>query len=204
MSASQPRVGRHRRQDRRVHLSGEEHGHQFLAFGRALDRRRITEFGDVSFLEGHPFHAVDVHAVVVGENAPQPGRGRHGVRARADAATREISGSQRPALDVVHEVRMLEAREHHRGQEHQRFAGRLRHEEGHDRKFSAVELEVAHDALERGARRLDVGELETHEGRAQLAPLQRRGDGVVPQERAHCDGLIHGGVPCDFPARGLQ
>ena len=60
---------------------------------------------------------------------------------------------------MVHQKRVLEAREHHHRQQPVGLAVRLGDEVRHDRHLRDVELEVAHHALEgrRGAA-LDVGE----------------------------------------------
>ena len=77
---------------------------------------------------------------------------------------------------------MLEPAEHHGRQQAQRLAEGLRHQEGDDGDFGDVELEIAHHALERGVRHLDVGEVEFDEVAPQRAAAQGVADRVITEQ----------------------
>ena len=127
--------------------------------------------------------------MVVGEDAADPRAGGDRVRADADPPAGEIARRERAPGRVVDEVRVLEAAHDDRRQQDERLAVGLRDQEGHDRKLGEVELEVAHHPLERGGRRFHVGDLELDPRRAELAPAQRRGAGVLAEQRLEPDGL---------------
>src|SRR5207302_8124042 len=94
------RVIRDRADDRGVELARLQHGENFLPRGRALDVRRIAELGDVRLLEGYPLDAIEIDAEVVGEDASDPRRGRHRIRAQPDSFSIQFAGRQRPPLGV--------------------------------------------------------------------------------------------------------
>lgn len=51
---------------------------------RTLDKARILVFGDVRIFEGDPVNAVQIDAVIVGENAADPCSRRYCVRTDAN------------------------------------------------------------------------------------------------------------------------
>src|SRR5688572_8434912 len=75
----QLRVGRYGAEARRVELAGEQHGIDLLPCGRALYVRWIAEFGDVRLLVRDPLDLREIDAVVLGQDAANPGAGGHRV-----------------------------------------------------------------------------------------------------------------------------
>ena len=79
---------------------------------------------------------------------------------------------------------MLEAPEHHAGQQHQRLAVRLRLQIGDDRHLADVVGGLAHHFGERLVDRRDVGEVERDAIGRDLVALQRRGVRIVAERDA--------------------
>ena len=75
----------------RIEFAIDQHLDDLLARRRPL--RRIAEFGDMGILEGDPVDRVEIDAIVVGQNAAQPGAGRGGEGADADSLAVEISSA---------------------------------------------------------------------------------------------------------------
>ena len=166
-------------QDRSIELAREQHARKVLARRGAFEVWGIAKLGDVRLLKRHPLHFAQVEPVVLGQDAADPGHGRHGIGADADPLAGELSRGNSAAFRVVHDVGMLEPGDQHRGQQHQGLAVRERHKVGDDGELGEVELSLAHHALEGGARRLDVRVIQLDERRPQRAFPQRRGDWIV-------------------------
>jgi len=77
---------------------------------------------------------------------------------------------------------VLEPAEHDGGEQLVGLAVGLRHQESDDGQFGDVELEVAHDALERGVGHLDVREVELEARALHDALLERQGDRIVAEQ----------------------
>ena len=157
-------------QHRGVHLAVEQHLHQLAPLGGSLDRGRILELRHVRLLERHPLDARDVHAVVLHQDAADPGAGGHRVRTHAYAFSMELfRGKRCVPLRIENQIGMLEARHDDERQKPVGLVERLGDEERHDRHFGDVELEVAHHALESGRdAALVLRELEAIGARAKL------------------------------------
>ena len=79
-----------------VELAIKQHLDDLLARRRPLGR--VLELGDMRVLERHPVDRIQIDAIVIGQDAAQPGAGRGGERADADALAVEVGRLQRAAL----------------------------------------------------------------------------------------------------------
>jgi len=77
-------------QYRGIDFTIEQHAERRFACWRALGSRRIPVLGDVRVLEGDALHLGEVHAIVVGEHAADPGNGRYRTGADGDSLSFEI------------------------------------------------------------------------------------------------------------------
>ena len=103
--------------EHRIEFAVEQHRHDLLSRGRALGG--VLVFRHVRILERDPVDAVEIDAIVVGEDAANPGAGRGGEGANADALAVEVGGRQRPFGRIVDRVWVLEASDHGRRQQRQ-------------------------------------------------------------------------------------
>jgi hypothetical protein len=176
----------------RIEFAIEQHLQDLPVLRRPLGR--IDIFGDVGILERHPADAVEIHAIVIGEDAPDPGSGRRRERADADALAFEIGGPKRCTLRIIEGMAVLEAAEQGRRQQHQRLAVCFRHQISNDRHLADIECLLAHHRLECGVGRRVLGEVEFEAIRAELAALHRLDMGITAE---HCPQLetIHRCAP---------
>ena len=147
----------------------------------------------MGFFERDPLHAVQIHAVILCEDAADPHCRRDRIGTDADPAPGQAARRKTAALCVVDQIRVLKARKDHGGKERERLSMRLRHQEGDDCQFGDVEFEVAHQALERGVGHLHVGKCQRYVRGLDLAALEREGGGVIPEQRMQAKrvGRVH-------------
>ena len=127
-------------EDRGVDLAVEQHLLQVLPLGRPLDVGRIAVLGQMRVLERDPRHALEIDAVVLGEETAHPRAGRLGVGADTDALAAQIAGRQRAAVRVVEDRVMLIAADDRRRQQHVRLAVLVSLQIGDDGELPEVVL----------------------------------------------------------------
>src|SRR5437899_3762674 len=127
----------------------------------------------MAILLRHPVDAIDIDAIVVGQDAARPGDRGLAVRSHPHALAWQIRGRERAPGGAVHNRVVLEATHDGGGQKDDRLAVGLRLQIGRDRHFADVEFELAHHRLEEAIGRLDVAKVKGDTIRLDLAALER-------------------------------
>src|ERR1700730_17890992 len=192
----QPRVRKLVADDRGIELAIEQHRHQLLAGRGALDRIGVAILGNVRSLERDPLALVEIHPIVLREYAPNPCAGGDRVGAQPNPLARKLRWLEHSALGMVGDGMVLAAANDDGGQQHIRFAVRLRLEVGDYRELGKIVCRLSHDLLEQIVRNLDLDEVEIDEIRPYLAALERLGVGIVSQHgmKLHSCAIGHGTI----------
>src|SRR5262245_63947428 len=148
----------------------------------------------------YPMDAIDIDAIVVGQDAAHPGDRGLAVRSHSHALAGQIGRRERATGGAVHNGVVLEAAHYGGGQEDERLAVGLRLQKGRDRHFADVEFQLPHHRLEEAIGRLDVGKVERNAIRLDLAVLERARlriivEGDVERRNPIC---THCGTHCDL------
>src|ERR1700730_16858364 len=191
-----PRVRKLVAYDRGIELAVKQHRQQLLARRRALDHVGVAIFGNVRILERDPLDLVEIHAIVLREYAPNPRAGGDRIGAHANPLARKLGWLEHSALGMVGDGMVLAAANDDGGQQHIRFAVRLRLEVGDYRELGKIVCRLSHDLLEQIVRNLDLDEVEIDEIRPYLAALERLGVGIVSQHgmKLHSCAIGHGTI----------
>src|SRR6185295_1614783 len=143
------------RRDQRVDLSTLKHLRQRAVRGREAhgDSRRLRglEWNPTVLLEPalDPFNIRGAHAVIVGQNAARPHRGRHLVLGYADAFASEVLRAAHPRSFVNEDARLpKEARRKNRDRDEVVGAAPAAHDISVERELRSIELPVLGHAPE--------------------------------------------------------
>src|SRR6185312_9950959 len=150
----QARIAGDLAENRGIDLAGQQHRLRALARRRPLDARGIDIFRDMRVLVGDPFDVAGIDAVVMLEDAAQPGARRLAVGAHADPLALEVGRGERAALGIVEDCVVLVAPDHHDRHQHIGLAPLLGLQIGDDGELAEIEARLAHQRLEAFVRHL--------------------------------------------------
>jgi hypothetical protein len=174
----------HRRPvDRGIELAFEQHLRHVIR--RADHARRIPRFGNVAVFKREPLHLAEIDAVVVGQNAAQPGGGGLIPGTHANALAGKIMRRQRAARGVVKHSAVLETGQHRRRQKPQAFVVFFRLEKSGERHLAGVISMLTHHRLEGVVHRLHLDEIEGQPIGFDLAALERQRVRVIADRNAN-------------------